>query len=425
MTSRERVAEALNRSCDCAVTDLKRIRALIDGLSESPQPILETHPNLFSEIPVFLDPGHGAEMRRLIEAVETVVGSAAYQDAVLVSAPDIARRPTPHAGVFFGYDFHIGPDGPRLIEINTNAGGAFLNVAARDAQIACCDAALDYLRKLPTGRQLEDDVVAMFRREWMLARGHAPLRTLAIVDDDPAGQFLHPEFLLAKRAFESRGIATRIADVSELRLAGDRVVLDGESIDLIYNRSTDFYFQRPGSELLRRAHEGDLAVVTPHPRAHALHANKRNLALLSDRDTLAGLGVAADVIDVLTRIVPATREVKCGAEDWWKERKSWFFKPESGFGSRGTYRGDKLTRRVFAEVMNGQYIAQELTPAGVRIRPTITGPETFKVDIRCYAYAGEIQLMAARLYQGQTTNFRTAGGGFAPVYLVDAGGYVA
>jgi hypothetical protein len=34
-------------------------------------------------------------------------------------------------------------------------------------------------------------------------------------------------------------------------------------------------------------------------------------------------------------------------------------------------------------------------------------------------YDGMIQLMAARLYQGQTTNFRTAGGGFAPVYLLD------
>jgi hypothetical protein len=28
--------------------------------------------------------------------------------------------------------------------------------------------------------------------------------------------------------------------------------------------------------------------------------------------------------------------------------------------------------------------------------------------------------MAARLYQGQTTNFRTHGGGFAPVYVVGA-----
>jgi hypothetical protein len=422
MTRRGNIAEALNRSCDCAVTDLASIRARLDGMSGSPRPILETHPNLFSEIPVFLDPGHFQEMQRLIKGVETVVASTACQDAILESAPTIARKPAPHAGVFFGYDFHIGPDGPRLIEINSNAGGAFLNAAARDAQIACCDATLDYLQRLPTGRQLEDDIVAMFRREWVLARGHAPLRTIAIVDEDPTGQFLHPEFLLAQRAFESRGITARVADVAALRLAADRVVLGDEPIDLIYNRSTDFYFEKAGSEVLRRAHENDLAVVTPHPRAHALYANKRNLALFSDRGRLAGLGVAADVIDVLARVVPATRQVKCGDEGWWNERKSWFFKPESGFGSRGTYRGDKLTRRVFAEVMNGEYIAQELTPPGVRIRTTAQGPATLKADIRCYVYAGEIQLMAARLYQGQTTNFRTAGGGFAAVYLAGGAG---
>ena len=31
------------------------------------------------------------------------------------------------------------------------------------------------------------------------------------------------------------------------------------------------------------------------------------------------------------------------------------------------------------------------------------------------AYRGEALLYAARMYQGQTTNFRTPGGGFAPV----------
>jgi hypothetical protein len=77
-----------------------------------------------------------------------------------------------------------------------------------------------------------------------------------------------------------------------------------------------------------------------------------------------------------------------------------------------------MTRRVFAEVTRGEYVAQEFTPAGERVRATSTGSESLKVDIRCYAYEGEIQLMAARLYQGQTTNFRTSGGGFAPVYVV-------
>ena len=41
---------------------------------------------------------------------------------------------------------------------------------------------------------------------------------------------------------------------------------------------------------------------------------------------------------------------------------------------------------------------------------------TLKADIRCYAYAGQVKLVTARLYQGQTTNFRTPGGGFAPVF---------
>lgn len=41
-----------------------------------------------------------------------------------------------------------------------------------------------------------------------------------------------------------------------------------------------------------------------------------------------------------------------------------------------------------------------------------------KLDVRSYVYDGSVQLLAARLYHGQTTNFRTPGGGFAPVFTV-------
>jgi hypothetical protein len=40
-----------------------------------------------------------------------------------------------------------------------------------------------------------------------------------------------------------------------------------------------------------------------------------------------------------------------------------------------------------------------------------------KADLRAYVYQAHVQLLAARLYQGQTTNFRTPGGGFAPVFV--------
>ncbi|MEP7172508.1 MAG: hypothetical protein ABI705_03365 [Aestuariivirga sp.] len=44
--------------------------------------------------------------------------------------------------------------------------------------------------------------------------------------------------------------------------------------------------------------------------------------------------------------------------------------------------------------------------------------QTRKMDVRLYTYDGKLLIAAARLYQGQTTNFRTPGGGFAPVLIV-------
>lgn len=55
------------------------------------------------------------------------------------SGPCLGRRKL-HAsilvliGAFMGYDFHLGPDGPQFIEINTHAGGAFLNTVLARAQ---------------------------------------------------------------------------------------------------------------------------------------------------------------------------------------------------------------------------------------------------------------------------------------------------
>jgi hypothetical protein len=406
------LADRLNRECDCAMTDLIALRRELDA------DLPGTHPHLFSDTPVFLDPAHAAEMQRVVTAIETVVRLPKYRQAALEHAPALANVDPPTHGVSMGFDFHIAPDGPKLIEINTNAGGAFLNAVVRGAQIECCDAANESLNTQRTRPQLEGDIVSMFENEWRLARGERPLRTIAIVDENPQAQYLYPEFKLAKSLFEARGFIAHIVDPSELTMDGDRLRARDAGIDLVYNRLTDFYFQDPKHQILRAVYERDLAVVTPHPRAHALYANKRNLALLSDAGSLELAGASRESIDVLLRGIPTTREVSGCEDSWWQARKNWFFKPHSGFGSRGTYRGDKLTRRVFTEVMKGEYIAQELTPPGERWRSAIHGKDIFKVDVRCYVYAGHIQLMAARLYQGQTTNFRTAGGGFAAVHVV-------
>jgi hypothetical protein len=69
--------------------------------------------------------------------------------------------------------------------------------------------------------------------------------------------------------------------------------------------------------------------------------------------------------------------------------------------------------------LQGDYIAQALVPPAQRGMLLDQQTTELKMDIRAYAYQGKLQLLAARLYQGQTTNFRTAGGGFAPVFVVN------
>jgi hypothetical protein len=69
--------------------------------------------------------------------------------------------------------------------------------------------------------------------------------------------------------------------------------------------------------------------------------------------------------------------------------------------------------------MQSDYVAQRLAlPDQRKVCAEGTSAQLLKYDVRCYVYGGNVQLVAARLYQGQTTNFRTPGGGFALVRVV-------
>jgi hypothetical protein len=401
------LAEKFNRECGCTATDVPALRQRL-GLG------VETHEHLFANMPVFLAAEHARDMQRVVSAVEAVTRLPAFRDQVLARAPEIARPAPKSRGVFFGFDFHITPDGPKLIEINTNAGGALLNIELQREQQACCAPIADFLRAAPSANTRERDIVAMFESEWRLARGSQPLRTIAIVDDAPREQYLYSEFLLFKKLFEAHGFEAVIADARELSVEQGVLTWNGHRIDLVYNRCTDFYFADTLHAALAEAYRRDLAVITPHPHAHALYSDKSNLVLLSDPAALRALGAAEADVAVLARAIPRTVHVTGPQHQWWEERRNWFFKPVHGFGSRGTYRGDKITRRVLENVMHGVYVAQALSPPSERRQGT--SATRLKLDIRSYAYEGVQQLLAARLYQGQTTNFRTAGGGFAAVY---------
>jgi hypothetical protein len=370
--------------------------------------LTEQHSHLFANVPVFISAAHFAQMEAVIAAVEAVVHSPAWSRALALTPAESGEA----KGVFFGYDFHLNEQGAHLIEINTNAGGALLNQVLLQSQ-----AGIALSGKTTAPENLEQHLVEMFRNEWRLVRGDLPLGVIAIVDERPQEQYLYPEFILAQQMFERAGLRALIADPAALEARVDGLYFNDQKIDLVYNRLTDFSLQ--SYPALFEAYRNKQVVVTPHPAVYTRYADKRNLAKLTDEDFLRTLPVSEDVIRVLQQGIPQTHVVsKEDAEQWWASRKQWFFKPVTGYGAKGAYRGEKITKRVFEDILAGDYVAQKLAPPGECVATVNGESATLKYDVRCYVYDGKIQLVAARLYQGQTTNFRTEGGGFGLVRVL-------
>jgi hypothetical protein len=411
------VSHRLNQECFCITIDhasLQQGLASDIGDEHEIATLMAARPHLFSGTPVFLSANQIDEMLQTVRAIEAVAALPQYRTLVLSWAPDIATRDPGPLGMFMGYDFHLSDGGPKLIEINTNAGGAFLNAHLVRAQSACCSEVDVALRRTGEGA-FAAAVVRMFEEEWQAQGRRERPHRIAIVDDRPEQQYLFPEFLLAKRLLERHGFEAHVADPGLLQYESGRLLLNGAPIDFVYNRLVDFALEKPEHSALRAAYASAAAVVTPHPHAHALFADKRNLTVLSNQSLLRSWGVPDQTLAAL-RGVPRTIHVTPdNVHELWQTRRNWFFKPAAGYGSKAVYRGDKLTKSVWSEIVRGGYIAQELVQPSERIVRIDGDKQSRKVDVRLYVYHGQILLSAARLYQGQVTNFRTPGGGFAPL----------
>lgn len=415
-------AEALNLGCYCRTLSTEKLQCQLEkdaSLAGMALDIARTRPHLFSSTVVFLAQPVVEQMRQAVQALERVMAMPAYQAQALARAPAIAQHAFGPLGMFMGYDFHLGAQGPQLIEVNTNAGGAMLNAALARAQQSCCDVMNWAFQPDPTLAGLEEVFVAMFASEWQRQRGNGPMGLVVIVDDDPAAQYLAPEFELCRQMLKQRGLDARVVAPEALAWREGHLFHDGSVVSMVYNRLTDFYLAEPAHGALKSAYEAGAVVMSPHPRAHALHAEKRNLVALSDATLLASWGVSEADRALLAAVVPQTVPVTPDRfDELWAQRRHWFFKPESGYGGKAVYRGDKLTRRVWQDITAGGFVAQAMVPPSERLIE-VDGVQTdLKFDIRAYAYAGQVQLLAARMYTGQTTNFRTPGGGFAPVVVV-------
>lgn len=346
------------------------------------------------------------EMLRLMRSLYALGKLPAYRERVLPQLPQVARLDPGHDAVMMGYDFHLTDEGPRLIEVNTNAGGGIIAYQAQFGSADDTNADLDRLQR---------GFLASFSEE-LSRHGRSGLQRVAIIDEAPQEQFLYHEMLAYAELLRQQGIDAQVVDPSELQADAGGVSLEGKPVDLIYNRHCDFYLESEAMSGLRAAYLARSVCLTPNPFVYGLLADKRRMILWSDPSALAELELSDRTIDILLRTVPQSRLLAdVDVEEIWKQRKQLAFKPVTRFGSRGVLLGRKISRKRFDELTPDETLAQQLVPPS---EVTAKDGEVMKADFRLFAYRNHLLGIAARLYQGQVTNMRTPGGGYAPVRIV-------
>jgi len=134
-----------------------------------------------------------------------------------------------------GYDFHLGSSGPKLIEVNTNAGGLWL---------ACL---CENINALTFPDRLGRILLNSFINEFALFSKNADARPACIVYSRRAPgkhSFFNPEMqVFRENFFRQAGIDAFIASPEMLTDKNSGLYIEGKRIDMIYNRHCDFYLQ--------------------------------------------------------------------------------------------------------------------------------------------------------------------------------------
>ena len=137
---------------------------------------------------------------------------------------------------------------------------------------------------------------------------------------------------------------------------------------MVYNRLTDFYLAEPEHAALREAYEAGGAVVSRRIRA-AMRCT-RTSAIWS-RSVTARCWHPGAFLTPTAR--PAGRVPRTWLVTPEQCRRALgapapaFLQARGGYGAKAAYRGDKLTRRVWGEILAGCYIAQALVPPSERL----------------------------------------------------------
>lgn len=381
---------------NCLISDLSR---RLGSPAESLEPLIGPH--LVSDHILRLPKSVLSQAAEFVQAAWALRNHARYHEFLAPQAAALDIQPPGNASFAMSYDFHIDKSAQlKLIEINTNAAFFALGALCHDLQNT-----QSFSVSLSTFKQTLECELKMGGKSDQTQ----PPR-IAIIDSSPQEQKLYAEFLLYQTIFRGFGWTCEIQD------SKDPV----KGFDLIYNRDTDFYLESIEHKHLKSHWQANDVILTPHPYEYFLLADKQRLIDWNGINFFESLDFSSQKAQTIKSHLPHGQDLTpANADECWSQRKKLFFKPKRSFGSKQSYRGDKISRKLFDEILSQDLFAQEyVPPPEITIETQDAGNQNMKYDLRFYAYQDQIQLVMARLYQGQLTNTRTPGGGFACVDFV-------
>ena len=347
------------------------------------------------------------QMVAVVRSLDHLSHDPVYRQTVYDQVPQVARFDPGHAAVMMCYDFHLTGDHARLIEVNTNAGGALL------AYLACFPSENEQRMNLPS--KLRHRLLKMFSDDFAsyTSEKNTGPKLMVIMDEAPEEQHLYPEMQAFADMLSHCGIPTEIVDPEQLHASHYGVWLKDRRIDMIYNRHCDFYLESSSLAPIKQAYLSRSVCLSPNPHLYGLLADKRRMILWSNPAERNRWEIAEREKSLLDEVVPkAYLLCDLNTETTWSDRKGYVFKPVDSFGSKGVLLGEKMSRTRFEQLPPERTLVQEL------MAPSLTSVDQakpMKTDLRLYAYRDRTLGVTARLYHGQVTNLRTPGGGFARV----------
>ena len=334
-----------------------------------------------------------------------------------IKSHPLLKAPTPENSILTSYDFHIDKDKvPRLIEVNTNASGYLIGSTLAQYH------RLDYktpLKKLKNAfiqefyafnKKSKSSVNKSIQRD-SSAVNQAPfikypfVITGGLIDENPFTQKMLIEFLMYIDFFKTFNWNFSIYEASKLQLNSHNKLIgkQGKALDFIYNRLTDFYLQN--HPYLAKAYQKNTLCFSPTPMEYHLLSHKQRLILWYQyKDEWKELK------DIKHNLIFTNLITKENKSFVFKNKKKYFFKPTQGHGGKKVYKGKNLTNKKFNMLCSENSLYQEEIPPSLFKHPN--GKE-YKYDVRAYCYATRIDLILARCYTGQLTNFKAEDGGFA------------